>query len=174
MTDVRERCKGQLARFVRRELAGWTGLPAECTEREIDSWLHFREGEAVARFGSQAVEYRVRVVGAAAYSEPVRFFFRHQTLAFARTGMFSFDAAECGRLLGDLGDPEDRLDLFFDVGVVAGGEWVYGARGLAIGVIADTGLIATITVFPPTTVAAYRRLIRNARPPREFPVGGQM
>jgi len=89
--------------------------------------------EGLVRLGSEKVEYRVRLTDADAYPEPVRLMSPDEALCLVRTGLFSADRAECERVLRELGDPPDRLDLVFGVGTIADGEWVYAARGLTLG-----------------------------------------
>ena len=57
----------------------------------------------------------------------------------------------------------------FGMGVVAGGEWVHATRGLMLGVIPDTGLIANVAGYLPCTLDVYRRRYRDTELAREFP-----
>jgi hypothetical protein len=165
-TDV---CKGRLEQLLRRELAGWEGLPEGCAEQDVARWLPLRPGEGIAHLGTEMVEYRFRVAEAAGFTEPVRLHFRDGALCLVRTGLWSTDRTECGRLLRDLGDPPDRLNLVFGMGMIADGEWVYAARGLTLGVIPDTGLIASVAAYRPCSVNTYRRCFHDGEPAREFP-----
>jgi hypothetical protein len=158
-----------LEQFIRRDLVGWMGLSGTCAEPDVARWLPLREGEGVVRLGSEMIDYRLRVTEATAFAEPVRLLFRDATLCLVRTGMLSTDRAECERLLRDLGDPPDRLDLVFGMGIVANGEWVYAARGLTLGVIPETGLIASVAAYWPSSPDSYRRYFHNSEPAREFP-----
>jgi hypothetical protein len=162
-------CKDRLEQFLRRELAGWEGLPKKCAEQDVARSLPLRPGEGIAYLGSERVEYRFRVVEAVGFIEPVRLYFREGALCLVRTGLWSTERAECERLLRDLGDPQDRLNLVFGMGMIADGEWVYAARGLTLGVIPDTGLIAGVAAYRPCSVDKYRRCFYDGEPAREFP-----
>jgi hypothetical protein len=169
MSEAANACKGRLEQFLRRELAGWHGLPEGCVAEDLPSWVKLRSGEGLAHFGSEIVEYRFRVAEAAGFAEPVRLYFRDGVLCLIRTGLWSTDWSVCERLLRELGDPPDRLDLVFGMGFIAGGERVYATRGLMLGAIPDTGLIANVAGYPPCTLDVYRRRYRDAEPAREFP-----
>jgi hypothetical protein len=162
-------CKDRLDQFLRRELATLEGLPTTCTEQDVARSRPLRPGEGIAYLGSERVEYRFRVVEAVGFIEPVRLYFGGAALCLVRTGLWSTDRAECERLLRDLGDPQDRLNLAFGMGMIADGEWVYAARGLTLGVIPDTGLIASVAAYPPCSVDKYRRYFYDGEPAREFP-----
>jgi len=161
--------KDRLEQFLRRDLAGWKGLLAGCTEQEIARWLPLRPGEGTARLGTDRVEYRFRSIEAPGFTEPLRLHFRDGTLRLARTGLWSTDRTECERLLKDLGEPPDRLDLIFGTDVIANGEWVYASRGLTLAVIPATGLIASAAAFQPCTVRTYQQWLRSDEPMRELP-----
>jgi hypothetical protein len=162
-------CRSQLEQLLRRDLTGWEGLSHGCTEQDISQWLPLLPGEGLAHLGSDAVEYRFRVVEAGGLIEPVRLYFSDRTLCLARTGLWSTDRIECERVLQGLGDPLDRLDLGFGVQFIPGGEWVYPAQGLTVAVLPDTGLIAGVAAYRPTDVDTYRRCFQESSPVREFP-----
>jgi hypothetical protein len=166
-TDV---CRIRLERFMRRELADWDGLPQECSERDLEQWLPLRPGEGIVHLGSDIVEYRFRVAAdTVGFPEPVRFHFSGGALSLIRTGIWSFDRAECERLLQHLGPPSERLSLMFGMGTIPDGEWVYAAIGLNLGVIPETGLIASVSAYQPCDIDVYLRRFQEIQPVREFP-----
>lgn len=55
----------------------------------------------------------------------------------------------------DLGEPELRLDTKLDVLTLADGELVYAARGLAVRVNPENGLLLGLLGFAPTTADDY-------------------
>ena len=169
MSATTDACKGRLEQLLRRDLTGWEGLSEGCAEQDIAQWLPLRPGEGLAHLGSDAVEYRFRVAEAHGLIEPVRLYFSDRTLCLARTGLWSTDRIECERVLRDLGDPPDRLDLVFGVQFIPGGEWLYPARGLTVAVLPDTGLIASVAAYRPTSVDTYRRRFHDSSLVREFP-----
>jgi hypothetical protein len=161
-------CRGTLARILRRDLAGWEGLPDGCTERGIARWLPLRAGEGIAHLGSERVEYRFRAAETSGFSETVRLYFRDGTLRLVRTGLWSTEQVECDRVLRELGDPQDRLDLLFGVQSITDGEWIYPSRGLSVAVLPGTRLIADLAAYQPSTVDTFRRCLHECSPPREF------
>ena len=164
-----EACRAGIESLLRRDLAGWAGLPAGCGEAGVEAWLRLTPGEGVVQLGSERVEYRFRVAPAAGFTEPVRLHFLSSELRLLRTGLWPASRAECERLLGALGEAPDRFDLAFGGRVIPGAEWVYAGQGLALGVLADTGLIASVSAFAPCGADTYLRLFHSAEPVREFP-----
>ncbi|MUL63096.1 hypothetical protein BOO86_01355 [Mycobacterium sp. CBMA 234] len=154
---------------MRRELASWDGLPAGCLEHDIEEWLPLRPGDGIAHFGSGITEYRFRVAAETAdFPEPVRLYLCDDELMLIRTGVWSFDRDECVRLLDQFGNPPDRADLIFGMGVIPGGEWVYAAKGLALGVVPETGVIASVSAYKPCTVNFYLQNFHDIERAREF------
>lgn len=48
------------------------------------------------------------------------------------------------------------------------GEWVYAPRRLSLGVIAETGLIASVSAYQPCSFNDYLRYFHDLEPVREF------
>ncbi|MUL47008.1 hypothetical protein FZI85_03545 [Mycobacterium sp. CBMA293] len=154
---------------MRRKLASWAGLPAGCVEHDVERWLPLRPGEGIAHFGSAVTEYRFRVAAEAAdFPELVRLYFRDSELSLVRTGIWSFDRDECTQLLNHVADPPNRVDLVIGARVVPDSEWVYPAKGLALGVIPETGLIASVSAYQPCGISQYLQTIHNVEQAREF------
>jgi hypothetical protein len=161
--------RSRIEQFLRRDLADWVGLPEGCSEENLERWLSLRPGEGIVQLGTEIVTYRFRVVEAAGFAEPVRLHFREGELRLIRTGLWSKDRRECEQMLRDLGDPPGRADLMFGMGMIADGEWVYAARGLTVGVIPETGLIASVSAYQPCSADVYLQRFHDRRPTREFP-----
>jgi len=164
-----ERCRVPLSRFLSRELSDWRGLPSHCRERDLEALFPLRPGEGATRLGVDLVSYRFRVLEWPGLLEPVHLLFASDILRMLRTGLWSTDRSECDRLLGELGQPDSRVDLAFGVTWIPDGDWVYASRGLTLSVIPDTGLIAGVEAYPPGTLQSYLRSFHNTSPAREFP-----
>lgn len=160
-------CQHQLAYILSRDLNAW-GLTDGCTEQSVAQWLPLLAGEGIAHLGTEMVEYRFRVAEAPGFSESLRLYFRHDTLRMVRTGLWSTDRVQTDRMLRNLGDPDDRLDLVFGVQSIAGGEWVYASRGLSVAVVPDTGVIVDVAAYQPSSVDTFQRWLNDCSPPREF------
>jgi hypothetical protein len=160
--------RDRLEQFLRREVVEWEGLPAKCTEQDLEVWLSLSSGEGIAHLGTDGVQYRFRTVEAIGFTEPVRLYFRGETLRLVRAGLWSSNRLECERVLRSLGDPQARLDLAFGMRLIPDGEWIYESRGLALAVIPDTGLIAYVSAYIPCNVDEYRRYFHDAEFTREF------
>jgi hypothetical protein len=166
-------CKVQLdLLLLGRDLDGWKGLPEGCSEDDLARWFSLRPGEGMVYLGSEMVAYRFRMADVQGLAEPVQLCFQGETLHLVRTGPWPADPAACRRLLQRLGEPDDRLDLVFGMGTIAAGEWVYAARGLAVGVVPETGVIVGVTGCRACDVATYRRCFHHCEPPREFRAPG--
>lgn len=173
MSDATDACRIRVEQFMRRELAQWDGLPNGCFEQEIQRWLQLRPGVGIAHLGSDVVEYRFRAVAdAAGFHDPVRFYFLGAELSLIRTGVWSFDRAECERLLQHLGEAPNRLGLIFGMGTIPEGEWVYASLGLTLGVIPETGIITSVSAYQPCSIDAYRRRLHDIQQAREFRLRG--
>ncbi|HEX7241135.1 MAG TPA: hypothetical protein VF263_12755, partial [Longimicrobiaceae bacterium] len=118
--------------------------------------------------GARPVEYAFRVLPHEGFREGVFFHFRDGRLALVACDYWSLDPGESAALLRELGEPPHRLELCWKGEVMAGAERVYPGRGIAVGVIPATGLVARLAVFPPCTLAEYEERYRSTEPAREF------
>jgi hypothetical protein len=160
-------CRETIDTFLRRDLGAWRGLATGCREDAL-GWLAFRDGEGRAVFGAAHVDYVFRMLAHPGFETPVAFYFRAGTLAIVATEYWSFDVAECAALLRELGAPAHRLDLPWGHATIAGGAWAYVERGLTLGVIPATGLIAKAIAYPPCALADYAARYHPALTAREF------
>jgi hypothetical protein len=165
-------CRATLEQFLSRRLATWTGLAVGCPEAELRTWLPLLPGAAVARLGVRPVEYTVRVVEHDGFVGPVQLYLRAGRLAAVGTEFWSFSQAECSELLRELGEPPHRLDLPWRHRLIPGGDHVYPARGLSLGVVLETGLIVTVLAYPPCAIETYREQYSRVEPARELPDRG--
>jgi hypothetical protein len=160
-------CRDSIERFLQRDIGHWRGL--QCgKQEEIASWLAFNDGAGRAFYGSDRVEYEFRSLTYAGFSSGVFFYFHRGELEFISTEYWSFDAAECAAILGELGSPESKLDFYWKTGRIESGEWVYAARGISLAVIPATQLIAMVTAFPPCAAKVYSARYRSTALAREF------
>jgi hypothetical protein len=164
---VMNACRQTIDMYLRRDLGAWRGLAAGCREDALE-WLSFRDGKGRTVLGAEHVEYAFRMLDHPGFTAPVGFHFRAGTLAFVATEYWSLDAGECAALLRQLGEPAHRLDLAWRHTTIAGGAWAYVERGLTLGVIPATGLIAKAIAYPPCTLAEYAARYHAARTAREF------
>ena len=170
MKDIPAPCEEAISRLLRHCLSDWAGLPQDCPEATLLNALPLSQGIGLARLGVDVIEYRFRAIAAPDFTEPVRLYFLSGMLRLVRTGLWSADPNVSASLLNDFGTPEARLDLTLDVTIQPGSALLYPSRGLMLGVVPATGLIATVEAFQPCTMNHYRRQLYNAEPPREFPL----
>ena len=168
MNAATSECRSRLEPFLRRELSNFEGLAENCPLQALAQWLPFLPGEGLVHFGSEAVEFRFRMAEVAGFGEPLQFCFREGLLALVRTGLWFADEGESSHLLKELGEPSARLAFMFGTGKLPEGEWLYPARGLALGLIPETGRICSLSAFRPCSLSEYKRCFYNDEPAREF------
>jgi|GEM_PF-5166972 len=161
-------CKERIEEFLGRDLSRWSGLPAGCREANVTSWFQFMDGSGVVRRGEQQVEYTFRVMSHPSFLQGVSFYFAEGSLSFIETEFWSFDRVECAATLEQLGTPEQSLNLHWRDSVVPSGLRMYPTKGIAVGVIPETQLIVTFTVFPPCSTEYFLARYENASLMREF------
>jgi len=161
-------CEQNIRRFLFRHIDQWTGLSANCEKSEIIALYSFNEGEGVTHFGLKNVEYQFRSLSFQGFSEGVFFYFFCEQLSHIAAEYWSYDRHECADILQNIGEPADRLDFVWKTQTIADSELLYPDKGIAIGVIPDTGLIALVTVFPPCTEIVYKEKYWNTKHSREF------
>jgi hypothetical protein len=161
-------CKTVIQQFLDRSLESWTGLPTGCREEELAKWLAFNQGQGVTRRGSDHVAYTFRSLPYPGFIEGAFFYFDQGVLSFISTDYWSFDREECARAMRQLGEPTHRLDFNWGNEKIEAGEWVFTERGITLGVIPATQILATVMVFPPCTLSAYEAKYHRTTLAREF------
>lgn len=162
------RCRSAAERFVAKDLRSWPGLPADCPADGLEDWFPRLVGEGHGTLGSDGLEYRFHAVMADGFPEAVRLYTSRGLLAVIRAEYWAVDPAEIAATLDDLGEPAERQDLVWRYQVIAGGEWVYADRGLAFGVLPETGAIVTAAGFTPCSARVYSRCYAATETTREL------
>jgi hypothetical protein len=162
-------CEQNIGQFLFRHLDQWSGLSANCKESEIIALFCFNEGEGVTHCGLKNVEYRFRSLPFKGFLQDVYFYFARDQLSHIATEFWSFDRRECADILRLLGEPAHRLEFAWKEQTLADSELLYPDKGIAIGVIPETGLIASVKVFCPCTEQVYKESYWNTKHSREFP-----
>jgi hypothetical protein len=165
---ARDACRKNIRMFLDRQIGRWTGLKAGCAENDITASFHFNEGAGAARYGTCDVEYSFRVLSCEGFQEGIEFHFADHELRFIATDYWTFGPQECDDILRALGEPPHRLPLYWRDEVIEDGEWVYPGRGIALGVIQATMLIARVVVYPPCPLNVYQGRYYNTRTSREL------
>jgi hypothetical protein len=163
-----EGCKRDIGLFLERQIGRWSGLKAGCPEKDMTAWLPFNEGAGSASYGTLQIQYSFRVLDHRGFNEGIAFHFVDHQLQFIATEYWSFDQQDSANLLRELVEPPDRLPLYWRDDVIEAGEWVYPPRGIALGVIPATGLIARLVVYPPCSLMLYRQRYYNTKLAREL------
>lgn len=67
-----------------------------------------------------------------------------------------------------LGEPAHRLDFHWKNQKFSASEFVYTGKGISLSIIPETGVIASVQVFPPCAIEIYESRYYNSSPVREF------
>ena len=170
MSAETDRCRGRLELFLRRELASWDGAAggvhrAGCRAVAAAAYPARGSRTLAAKGLSTGIAWRrwPASPNRCSCTSATRFFASFGPGYGPSTGPRANDWCRTSAIR--------RTDSIWDLGWEwsAGGEWVYAARGLMLGVISDTGLIARVACYRPCSVATYRRCLHHAEPAREFP-----
>ena len=161
-------CQQNISEFLGRDIGQWSGLATGCRKEDLAGWLPFSEGAGKAFFGTKNVDYAFRALIHEGFIGPVMFYFHDDELSFMATEFWSLDEKECASLLQQLGEPGDRLDFFWRDEKIESGEWIHVGRGITLGVIPATRLIAKVTIYPPCTLKDYEEKYYNTKLIREF------
>jgi tetrahydromethanopterin S-methyltransferase subunit F len=163
-----EECKARIDEFLGRDLSRWKGLPTGCLERDVTSWLSFLDGSGVARRGADSIEYTFRVLPHPAFLSGVSFYFDRGVLQLIETEYWSMDRGVCAATIAQVREPEQLLDLAWRDEIIPSGLRASPGKGIAIGVIPATGLIVTVTVFPPCSIQEFEARYHDTSLAREF------
>jgi hypothetical protein len=162
-------CEQNIGQFLFRRIDQWAGLSASCKKSEVTALYSFNDGEGVTHCGLKNVECRFRSLTFKGFFQEIYFYFVRDQLSHMATEFWSFDRQECADILRLLGEPAHRLEFAWKEQTLANSELLYPDKGIALGVIPETSLIASVTVFPPCTKQVYKENYWNTKLSREFP-----
>jgi hypothetical protein len=164
-------CHAALNTFARKAFETWRGLPADCAAEEL-----FRVAPLLNTGIARGVRGRSkrwlysRVVRFERYAEPVRVW--QYALEDKRIVLLEVDYPALpqapNQLLQVIGEPEARLDCYWDILRLPAGEWVYPARGISLLVNVPTRTWLRVTVFAATTLTKYLEELRLDTTPAEL------
>ena len=103
------------------------------------------------------------------FAEPIRVW-SDQGVLLLLDGEYPEPPGDWTALRAALGPPEAKLDYRWGVVKVAGGEWVYPARGLTIFLTPTLDNVVRVATFAPTPLAAYRQSLRPVSQLEERPL----
>ena len=153
-------CEAALRRLATRSLASWRGLPPGCTVASVEALFPPRSpGEGVGFLGRSFRRVVYRPVSVEGFSQPVRVWSVDGLVVLMDVAHPEL-AEPAGSLLAALGDPEVRLDLWWDDLLLAAGEWVYPARGLTLLLDPDSQSVLHLAVYAVTSLTAYQDTLR--------------
>lgn len=143
-----------------RDFVGWQGLPSTCRPEQLLG-LAVDEQWGSLSLGSDAEPAQSRLLDLDGYYRPM-LFARHGSMALF-DGMNPVLADPWPILAADLGEPEARLNWVHGVVPMPAGELVYAQRGITVSLNPANDFVAYLSVYPPTDVDHYTRLLRRNR-----------
>ena len=167
MTD----CRAALAALEEQGPAFWRGLPPGCAPDELAPAIRDLDpSPAMADLGLRKAFHRTGALGAS--GAPVQVW---TTTDEAEVLMLAFEPAAFlptgAAALERLGEPEQRLDNARGGARLAGSEWAYPARGLAVFVDPDTDEAWRAALFRACTPEEYEEEFRVHLLERRMPPG---
>jgi hypothetical protein len=158
-------CAEAFSAFAAKRFVSWNGLHPDCGLEALTAIAPtLNEGvgrEPVGRSG-RWVSFRAVVFDD--YTEPARAWFDGDRLIMLDVDYPQLRASP-EDWLRELGDPEARLDCYWDLLALPQGEWAYPSRGLSVLVNLQTRTWLRVIAFAPTTLAAYVDHLRRMTAP---------
>lgn len=169
MTDL----EVAVASFAAAELETWAGLPSEVHLADFEALLGFDRHDL--RRGDAGDSSRTRLwvpAESAIYHGGLRLWLDDNDgeRVVLLEGLNPLDPDGEPVLAPDLGDPDATFEAVLGPFHVRDAEKVYAARGLALQVNPENGVLVGVIGFAPTDVADYRRRLQPHREPTQpFP-----
>lgn len=159
-----------LDRFAAAEVEDWQGLPAGLSLADVGVVFPLGDGATGSgRLGDERRPARWISVASEVYKGGLRIW-HDEGAVLVIEGRDPFDAAGAPLAAPDLGEPEAALDTVLGRLTLAGGEHVHAARGLALRVNPENGLLLGVLGFAPVTADDYRARLRpELEPSRLLP-----
>lgn len=148
-----------LRRFAARDFAGWSGLVPHTTVADIAAAFEVDDTPQPATLGSEHRAAGWATVAAGGYPDGIRIWFDGIEVALL-DGPDPELPGSLETLLGELGEPEARLDAYFGTLLLKGSEWVYPARGLTVYVNPANMLLLRLVAYAPASLDTYERHLR--------------
>ena len=164
MTDVRD----TLLMLAAAELAEWRGLAARVPLVDVAAVLPVEDGPTgTDLLGEDRRPVAWSSVESEVYEGGLRVW-HEDGLALLLEGRDPVDSTGEPMQAPDLGEAEALLDSVLGRVFLPGGERVFAARGLALRVNPENGLLLGVLGFAPTTVEDYRVRLRPELPPQRL------
>lgn len=159
-----------LADFAAARVDTWTGLPAGTGLDTVAALHPDPQADGRARAGQPPIWRTWLACDSAVYQEGLRVWVDGDDVVLIEG---NYPVGTHGELLHapDLGPPDITLDTVLGRLVLAGGERIYAARGLALRVNPANEVLLGVRGFAPTSVSDYRGRLRPFIEPRRSLLG---
>lgn len=164
-----------LRSFAAADVIGWRGLPAGLRLDDLDDLLGFDPGFRLrGERGDPSVTCPWVPVTSDVFDGGLRLWLEGDLVVLVE-GVHPLDSSREFTAAPQLGEPEGVLDSFLGPLALDGGEQVYAARGLAVRVNPENGLLLGLVGFRPTTLEDYVARLRPVQSPTPLvPAGAGM
>jgi hypothetical protein len=151
-------CESALDGFAARTFSQWQPLPTNCLLAQVTAKFPLlNDGVGTGRIGERSAQYRMVV--SPRYPRPVRAWLEGNNLLML-DAEYPDPENTLAAEIEALGEPEARLDCWWDVLRLQRAEWVFASRGLAAFVNPDNRIVLRLLVFPAASLAEYERKFR--------------
>lgn len=165
----RDICQEAIQQILRKDFVTWRGLPRECELERVSALMSLGEDTRRLDLGQERRPTYARVAKVDAYEEPLEGW--HREGRVAQISVRFPGLSDVAALLAALGEPDAKLGCYYSGVPVLDeeGEWVYAGRGITLFMSSDRSNVIALSVYEPTTVAAYERELHDVEEPRELP-----
>lgn len=166
--DSGEPCRIALQLFAEKQFVNWRGLPRGCSLTDVTAMFSLlNQGVGVGHLGRRQRQVEFRMLQIKGYQRTVRAWFDAKQLAMLDAEHPGLEQ-QLSSVLASLGEPEAKLDFYWDVLEIKKGELVYASRGITFFTDPSDHRVLRLLVFPPTTLDDYIEKIRLEFRMQEF------
>jgi|SRR5687767_9636821 len=167
-TDIAEPCRIALQMFAEKRFVNWRGLPQGCVLTDVAAMFSLsNQGVGAGHLGRRQRQVEFRMFQVKGYQRPVRAWFDSTQLTMLDAEHPGLEQQLPG-VLASLGEPEAKLDFYWDVVEIKKGELVYASRGITFFTDPTDNQVLRLLVFPATTIEDYIEKFRLEFRMQEF------
>lgn len=168
-----DRAIDALQALARRDLSGWTGLPADTSLADVRAVFELDESwQGEAPLGSGRIRTPWLAAGAPGFDEGLSVWVDGPRVLMI-DARYPVLPVSPQTLLDAFGPPAERLDSYLGPLPIAGAEQVFPERGITLYINPDNGKLLRVAVFSPVTLADYMSRLRLDLRTTRLPLTGR-
>ena len=166
--DIGEPCRIALQLFAEKQFVNWRGLPQGCSLADVTTMFSLaNKGVGSGHLGRSQRQVEFRMLQVKGYKHPVRAWFDSTKLAMLDAEHPGLEQ-QLSSVLASLGEPEAKLDFYWDIVEIEKGELVYASRGITFFTDPTDNQVLRLLVFPATSFQDYVEKFRLQFRMQEF------